>query len=256
MKKLIKLFLPKTFIEQYRSYKKQKTYKGNEVHCPICDSSYRVFGPYGIKKRENAKCFNCGSLERHRLMFIYLNERFNLFNSKSKIKLLHFAPERIFYELFSTLDSIEYFPCDLFPDNYNYNGKTKITKADITKIPFEDNSFDFIICSHVLEHIPNDHLAMTELYRVLKKNGNSLLQVPIDYSREKTYEDHTIVTPEDRLRIFGHDDHVRIYGKDYKIRLENAGFTVNELDYVSTMNEIDVRKYGLIDSELIYHCSK
>ncbi len=256
MKKLIKLILPQIVINKYRTYKKEKKYKGNNVLCPICNSSFKMFGSFGIIKRENAKCHSCGSLERHRLIFKYVNEKFNLFNSKEKIRLLHFAPEKIFYDIFSNNNNIEYTACDLFPEKYNYNGKTKITKADITKIPFSDNSFDFIICSHVLEHIPNDLIAMSELYRVLTKNGNSILQVPIDYNREETYEDHNITTPEGRLKAFGQDDHVRIYGKDYKTRLKNSGFIVNEDNYISTMEKVDVHKYGLMESELIYHCRK
>lgn len=254
MKKLIKLILPQIAINKLRTYK----YRGNNVLCPICNSSFNKFGPYGIIKRENAKCHKCGSLERHRLIFKYINEKFTLLNnnSKEKIRLLHFAPEKIFYNIFSNNNGIDYTACDLFPEKYNYNGKTEITKVDITKIPFGDNSFDFIICSHVLEHIPNDFLAMSELYRVLTKNGNSILQVPIDYNREETYEDHNITSPEDRLKAFGQDDHVRIYGKDYKTRLENSGFIVNEDNYISTMDKGEVYKYGLMESELIYHCKK
>lgn len=258
MKQLIKSILPQIAINKYRTYKNEKKYKGRDVFCPICNSSFKIFGSFGIIKRENVRCHNCGSLERHRLIFIYINEKFNLFNnsSKDKIKLLHFAPEKIFYDIFSDNNGIEYTACDLFPEKYQYNGKTEITKADITKIPFEDNSFDFIICSHVLEHIPNDRLAMSELYRVLSKNGNSILQVPIDYTREQTYEDQNITSPEERLKVFGQDDHVRIYGKDYKTRLKDSGFIVNEDNYISTLNKVDIYKYGLMESELIYHCRK
>lgn len=258
MNKLIKLRLTQIAINKYRTYKKVKKYKGDNVLCPICSSSFKMFAPYGIIKRENAKCHNCRSLERHRLLFLYINEKFNLLNnnSKEKIRLLHFAPEKIFYDIFSTNKGIEYTACDLSPENFNYNGKIEITKVDITQIPFEDNFFDFIICSHVLEHIPDDRLAMSELYRVLAKNGNSILHVPIDYNRDETYEDHNITSPKDRLNAFGQNDHVRIYGKDYKTRLKNSGFIVNEVDYISTMDKVDVFKYGLLTKELIYHCRK
>lgn len=256
MKQLIKSILPRIVINKYKAYRAYKIYKGNDVLCPICNSSFKKFAPFGTSKRESRKCHNCGSLERHRIIFLYLNEKFNFFNnnSKDKIRLLHFAPEKMFYNIFSENNGIEYTACDLFPKQYN--GKTKITKADITKIPFEDNSFDFIICSHVLEHIPNDRLAMTELCRVLSKNGNSILQVPIDYNREKTYEDPNITSPIERLKVFGHPDHVRYYGKDYKTRLESCGFIVNEDNYISTLSKNDIFKYGLIESELIYHCKK
>ncbi|WP_228851081.1 class I SAM-dependent methyltransferase [Aegicerativicinus sediminis] len=258
MKDLIKSLLPTIAIKKYRAYRTPKKYRGSDVTCPICNSSFKKFAPFGSSKRENRKCHYCGSLERHRLIFLYLNEKFNFFNKNSndKIRLLHFAPERMFYNIFSEYNGIDYFPCDLMPERMKYNGKTNITKADITDIPFQDNSFNFIICSHVLEHIPDDHLAMSELYRVLSKNGNSILQVPIDNNREKTYEDPNISSPEERMKAYGHPDHVRFYGKDYKTKLEKCGFKVNEDNFVSTLNKNDIIKYGLIESELIYHCKK
>ncbi|WP_298236980.1 class I SAM-dependent methyltransferase [uncultured Algibacter sp.] len=256
MKELIKSILPRIVVNKYRAYRAYKRYKGNSVLCPICNSSFKKFAPFGTSQRESRKCHNCGSLERHRLIFLYLNEKFNFFNnnSKDKIRLLHFAPEKMFYNIFSENNGIEYTACDLFPKEYN--GKTKITKADITKIPFEDNSFDFIICSHVLEHIPNDRLAMSELYRVLSKKGDAILQVPIDYKRDKTYEDPNINSREERLQEYGHPDHVRYYGKDYKERLESCGFTVNVDHFISTLSKNNIFKYGLLESELIYHCKK
>ena len=107
-----------------------------------------------------------------------------------------------------------------------------------------------------MEHIPNDRLAMSELHRVLSEKGNGILQVPIDYTREETYEDHNITSPEDKLKVFGHDDHVRIYGKDYQTRLEDSGFIVNPDNYIFTLNKNDIYKYSLKEGELIYHCRK
>lgn len=257
MKQLIKLVLPQVLINKYKQYEKNKNIKknkGENVHCPICNSLFEIFGPYGIVERKNAKCHNCDSLERHRLIYLYINNKLNLFDKK--IKVLHFAPEKMFYDIFSNNNKIEYTPCDLSPEIYQYNGKTKIIKVDITKIPFDDNYFDFILCSHVLEHIPNDNLAMSELYRVLSKGGNSILQVPIDDNRNQTYEDENITSPEERLKAFGQHDHVRIYGKDYKKRLLDSGFIVNEDNYITTFNKSEIYKYGLNDSELIYHCRK
>jgi len=238
---------------EYRKKRKEKIFKGNIVQCSICNSEYREFGPFGNTKRKNSKCHNCGSLERHRLVWKYIQDK-ELINKP--LRLLHFAPEKVFYKIFSEIPEIDYFPCDLHPHIYNYNGKTPVRKADITKIPFEDNSFDFILCNHVLEHIPNDSLAMAELYRVMKPNGLGIFQVPIDYDRDKTYEDFSIISPKARLKAFGRRDHVRWYGKDYKERLTNTGFEVTEDDYISSFTKEEQFKYGFDSTELIYLCKK
>jgi len=259
MKRQIKKMMPKFLLNQYRNYRlkmKLKIYQGDNVICPICNSKFKEFGPFGLVPRKNAMCYKCGSLERHRLLWMFFNEKTDLFKSNQKIRLLHFAPEKMFYDIFSTNKNIEYYPCDLFPENYAYEGNVKIKKADITDIPFEENYFDVIICNHVLEHIPDDALAMSELYRVLKKKGWAILQVPIDYNRETTYEDFSITTKEGREKAFGQNDHVRQYGRDYKDRLKKAGFIVNEDNFVKSFSSEDLFRYGLQPSELIYYCEK
>lgn len=243
------------FIQPWKRKKEEKHYKGDNVICPICESHYRMFAPYGSKQRENAKCINCGSLERHRLLWKYLVRKVNIFKM-GKIKLLHFAPEKIFYDIFSNHINIEYFPCDLFPEIYNYKGKTKIIKADITDIPFNNNHFDAILCNHVLEHIPDDFKAMSELHRVMKTDGWGIFQAPIDYKLEKTYEDFSITTTEGRAKAFGQYDHVRLYGKDYKSRLEKVGLFVIEDNFINDLSSEEIFRYGLMPSELIYYCTK
>ncbi|MDU8885479.1 class I SAM-dependent methyltransferase [Yeosuana sp. MJ-SS3] len=231
--------------------------KGNKVSCIICKSQYRVFRSYGIDVRPNALCVNCGSLERHRLIWSYIHNKTDLLKSGKKIKILHFAPEKFFYKLFDSCNHIDYFPCDIAPDIYNYkNGKTEVIKIDINHIEFNNNTFDFILCSHVLEHIEDDKQAMKELLRVMKPDGYGIFLVPLDYSREHTYEDFSIASPEERLKAFKQDNHVRIYGKDFKLRLENAGFKVNEESYAKTFTVEDIYKYGFEENEIIYHCSK
>jgi SAM-dependent methyltransferase len=185
-------------------------------------------------------------------LYLFLRENKLLFNSDKKIKLLHFAPEKFFFELFSANSNIEYYPCDLFPEIYN----NSVIKMDITNITFEEGSFDAILCNHVLEHIPEDHVAMAELYRVLKHGGWGIFQVPIDYSREKTYEDFSITDPKEREKAFGQNDHVRWYGRDYKDRLAHAKFNVTEDDYVTRFSQEEIFKYGLFKWEFIYHCKK
>lgn len=264
MKQFIKSIIPNKVIESYRTFKETQRkkkiisdFEGNAVYCPICNSSFRIFGESGLAKRTNARCHNCGSLERHRLLYLYLNETINIFSNKNKpFRLLHFAPEKVFYDKFDKNESIEYTPCDLFPENFNYEGNSKILKVDITNIPFEANSFDFILCNHVLEHIPDDNKAMKELYRVMSEDGNGIFQVPIDYSRKETYEDWSITSPKEREKAFGQNDHVRWYGQDYKDRLQKVGFTVSEVDYPSKFSSNDIFKFGLIKWEQIYHCKK
>lgn len=253
IKTIIKKITPVKFQNIIFKFNDNLRHIGNDVQCPICQSRYKIFRPYGLNK--NIGCPKCGSHQRHRLLWKYFKEK-NQIPDKKSIKILHFAPERFFYDLFSKTNNIEYFPVDLFPEIYNYNGKIKIIKVDITNIPFENNYFDIIICNHVLEHIPNDHLAMSELFRVLKKDGFSILQVPVDYNREKTYEDFKITDPKQREIAFGQTDHVRWYGRDYTERLKIAGFKVFEDDFIDTFNDKDKFKYGLMKGEIIYKCVK
>ncbi|UBZ15400.1 methyltransferase domain-containing protein [Flagellimonas marinaquae] len=238
---------------EYRKKRKEKIFKGNIVQCSICNSEYREFAPFGNTKRKNSKCHNCGSLERHRLIWKYIQDKKLI---TKPVRLLHFAPEKVFYDIFSESHDIAYFPCDLHPKVYDYKGKTIINKVYIAQIPYETDSFDFILCNHVLEHIPNDALAMSELYRVMKPNGLGIFQVPIDYNLEKTYEDFSITSPKARLKAFGRRDHVRWYGKDYKLRLADAGFEVIEDDYISSFTKEEQFKYGFDCTEKIYLCRK
>ena len=259
IKQAILKSLPGSVVRKYLKFKSRRRMRGYEgygVECPVCESAFRIFAPVGNPLRENAKCMRCELAERGRLMWLYLNETTDLFKGHSKIKLLHFAPEKIFYEKLAKRPNIEYIPCDLFPEKYIFGGKVKVKKIDITQIPFDDQSFDVILCSHVLEHITDDVLAMNELFRVMKIGGWGIFQVPIDYNRETTYEDFSLTTPEQRLKAFGQGDHVRWYGHDYKNRLEEAGFKVTADDFVKKFTDAELFKYGLDKTELIYRCDK
>lgn len=259
MKKQIKKLIPSFLIKTYRKQQIQKRIKpflGNKVYCILCGNQFTEFAPFGIVQRQNARCHACGSLERHRLLWKYTSEKTNLFTSKQRLKLLHFAPERALYENFVAQKNIEYVPCDINPTIYSYDKRATVTKVDITQIPFGDNHFDVIICNHVLEHIPDDKKAISELYRVMKKGGWGIFQVPIDYTREFTYEDFTITDPQERLKAFGQHDHVRWYGRDYKDRLKAGGFDVKEDDYIHSISPEEIFRLGLNKTELIYFCRK
>jgi len=212
-------------------------FKGHRFTDPIDGSSYRRFLPYGYQKiRENALCPGTLSLERHRLLWLYL-ERETSFLTDS-IKVLHVAPEQVFYQKFRSFSHWDYTTTDLYSPLAD-------VKADLCKLPFEDHVYDLILCNHVLEHIPDHLQALSELYRVLKKGGTLIAQVPLDLNREKTFEDPTITDPQERNRIFGQYDHVRIYGKDYFEFLNQTGFSSQCIPYTEQLNKKEIDTYAL-----------
>lgn len=215
---------------------------------PIDGKQFRTFLPYGYgKQRPNVLSPSTLSLERHRLLWLYLKNETDFFSSPQKV--LHFAPEQAFYKRFRKMTHLEYKTTDL-------NSPLADVKADICDLPFEDNSYDIIFCNHVLEHIPDDHQAMKELYRVLKPGGLGIFQIPQDLNRETTFEDDTITDKAERARIFGQYDHVRVYGRDYFDKLRAIGFQVEEVDYTSTMSEELIDKYRLAKGEILPIVSK
>ena len=226
--------------------------KGSKYIDPIDGKSFRKFLPYGYgKQRPNALSPSTLSLERHRLMWLYLQNETDFFkaNVPVKKKVLHMAPEQCFLARFKKLNHIDLITADLYSPIVD-------VKVDICELPFEENSFDIIFCNHVLEHIEDDKKAMKELYRVLKPGGFGIFQIPQDYSREKTYEDLTITLPEDRAKHFGQYDHVRIYGLDYFDRLRSVGFKVDEVNYSKKLPQQEVDKFRLMKDEILPVCFK
>ncbi|MRI01462.1 methyltransferase domain-containing protein [Kriegella sp. EG-1] len=217
--------------------------QGDKYTDPIDGKSFKSFLPYGYEsQRENVLAPATLSLERHRLLWLYLKNETNFFTAK--LNLLHFAPEQAFYKRFKSLNNLDYITTDL-------NSPLADVKADICALPFNDESFDVILCNHVLEHIPDDTKAMTELYRVLKPGGWGIFQIPQDLNRLKTFEDNSIVDKKERARIFGQYDHVRIYGRDYFNKLRSIGFAVEEIDYTSKLSTEEIEKYRLAKGEII-----
>jgi SAM-dependent methyltransferase len=223
--------------------------KGSTYTDPIDGKSFKTFLPYGYgKQRNNVLSPSTLSLERHRLLWLYLKNETNFFSkdaeSSSALRVLHFAPEQAFYKRFRKMSNLDYVTTDL-------NSPLADVKADICNLPFKDNEFDIILCNHVLEHIPDDTKAMQELYRVLKPGGFGVFQIPQDLNRESTFEDDNITDKKERAKIFGQYDHVRIYGRDYFEKLRSIGFKVEEVDYTATFSEEEITEYCLAKGEII-----
>jgi SAM-dependent methyltransferase len=218
-------------------------YKGNRFTDPIDGSSYRKFLPYGYQKlRSNALCPGTLSLERHRLLWLYLSRETDFL--KKNLRVLHIAPEQVFYATFKALKNWDYTTTDL-------HSPLADVKADICALPFENEAYDLIFCNHVLEHIPDDQKAMKELYRILKKGGTLIAQVPLDENRETTFEDDSITDKKERTQIFGQYDHVRIYGLDYYERLNAIGFDAHGIAYLNSLSKEEIQRFGLPKAERI-----
>ena len=224
--------------------------KGDKYTDPIDGKSFRKFLPYGYEnQRKNALSPSTLSLERHRLLWLYLQNETDFFSSEKTQKVLHIAPEQCFLDIFKKQKNLDYLTSDL-------ESPIADVKADICNLPFDDNSFDIIFCNHVLEHIPDDKKAMQELYRVLKTNGMGIFQIPQDLSREKTFEDNSITDKKERAKIFGQYDHVRIYGRDYFDKLRSVGFTVKEIDYTQKIAPEKLERFSLMKGEILPICYK
>ncbi|AUC23958.1 SAM-dependent methyltransferase [Polaribacter sejongensis] len=224
--------------------------KGDRFTDPIDGKSFRKFLPYGYgKQRENALSPSTLSLERHRLMWLFLRDETPFFTSTEKLKTLHIAPEQCFLDIFRKQKNLEYITSDL-------ESPIADVKADICDLPFDDNSFDVVFCNHVLEHITDDTKAMQELFRVLKKGGFGIFQIPQDLSRETTFEDDTITDRKERAEIFGQYDHVRVYGRDYFDKLRSIGFKVDEVDYTKKIAPEKLARFCLMKNEILPVCYK
>ena len=217
--------------------------KGYIYMDPIDGKSFRSFLPYGYgKQRPNVLSPSTLSLERHRILWLYLQYETKFFSEK--LKILHFAPEQCFLDRFRQLKNLDYTTTDLLSPIAD-------VKADICDLPFEDNCYDVIFCNHVLEHIPDDTKAMQELYRVMKPGGWGIFQIPQNLNRAVTFQDNTITDKSERAKIFGQYDHVRVYGRDYFDKLRSIGFKVEEVDYTNKLSAEEIDKYRLAKGEII-----
>lgn len=219
--------------------------RGRRYRCPVCGRGFRRILPYGyVRVRENALCPSCLSLERHRLLWLWLGRETDLFGRLPRV--LHIAPEVCLRSHFRRLYKgarDRYVTADL-------ESPLADLHFDVQRIPLPDASFDAVICNHLLEHVADDGLALRELRRILVPGGWGVVMCPVDYAREKTFEDDTIVDPDERTRIFGQYDHRRIYGRDYVERLSAAGFQAQEIDYKATLTAEEQRLYALSDDRI------
>lgn len=258
--KLLKYVFPHRLLKELKLSVRRIRYFGNKYYCPICKSKIRVLNPTGydlpvIKEKQivgggyrHAICPVCESSDRVRLLYLFLKNRTNFLSKK--IRLLHVAPEPPLEYVLKHQKNINYLTTDMDPGNV-------MEQMDITHIQYPENSFDAIICNHVLEHIPDDHKAMSEVYRVLKSSSWAILQVPFSKILNKTFEDPTVITLENRERIFGQTDHVRIYGQDYSDRLRRAGFDVEEYKWPDDTDlDNSNNRFGLNKEEVVFYCKK
>jgi len=223
-------------------------YRGNKYKCPGCGHSYRTFLPMqdGANPRPNIVCPGCSILERHRMLMLFLKRKTDLFQKKHRV--LYFAPEYSIQEYFKQQPNIDYVSADI--DN-----AMAMQHFDIMDIPYPENSFSAIFCSHVLAHVIDDRLALKELYRITKKGGFLLLLDPPN-DLPKTIEDKTANTPEKRLKLFGQDDRYRLYGQDFKEILTEPGYEVEEIDFVKELSREEIEKYRLSEKDRIFLCWK
>lgn len=251
MKHLIRLILnlfPRKFLQRIASWAVPVAglfYVGRGRECPMCGARYRRFMPYGyVTSREDALCPRCLSLERHRMIWLWLERHTNLFESRPR--LLHIAPEeslmRHFRKLYGSTN--DYITADL-------ESPLADEHFNVESIPMKDASFDVIICNHLLEHVDDDRKALSELYRILRPGGWGILLVPEDRSRETTFEDNSITDPKERTRLFGQYDHRRVYGRDYDDRLRDAGFEVERISFTDELNEWEQRLYAPGKDDLV-----
>lgn len=255
----IRVYNYSNFIEDNLLLSGNKIQLHGEKHCIVCKNNPSEFLPGGIEEeifkqhhiigggsRENCICPCCGSGDRERWLYYVLKNKLNMFETSGRV--LHFAPEKEVSNVLKENVEIDYYTCDIVPGRAMH-------VADITDIQFKENSFDYVICNHVMEHIVNEKKAVFEIKRVLKPNGKWIFSFPI-CTDMKTYEDDTILLPEDRLKAYGQEDHVRLYGYDYKERFENYGLQLQIFSPEKEMNEEDISKYGFIKDDVIVVATK
>jgi predicted SAM-dependent methyltransferase len=249
MKNLIKVVLKFPIINKRR-------------YCNLCNKNSAYFKTFGLENdifkkkkiisaglRKNCWCPNCYSRDRYRWTYFVIKNYTNILTQPCKV--LHFAPEMLISKkIVETNNQCEYITADL---NLRYGAKLKI---DVTNMyQFEDESFDWIIINHVLEHVKNEDSAFKELKRCIKKDGKIIFSVPYSL-KDKTFEDDSIVSPEDCTNYYGQCDHVRLYGTDLQEILEKYGFKTKKYIVKDLLPRKQYIKYGFIPLDCIWILEK
>jgi SAM-dependent methyltransferase len=247
MKDLVRKVVPARVRQKLRRTYERIRYRGKNRFCPVCGSYSARFAPGGKGTvRPDSRCPDCGALERHRLIAVFLKDWTDLYEGHG-YTFLHVAPEPSLEREFRQIPNLDYITADLLDPR-------AMVRMDITDIQYPNDYFDIIYCSHVLEHVQDDQKAMREFARVLKSTGWAVLQVPI--SGEVTFEDVNVVDPKERFRLFGQEDHVRRYGYDYKDRLTWSGFIVQEIASETVVDSDNITLMRINKGEKIFFCTK
>ena len=218
-------------------------HRGTAVTCPVCEHSFDAFKDDW--NRLDALCWRCGSHERHRAQWLLLELRPELLRDARS--LLHFSPEWCIRRRLAKVAGLRYVTADLNPEGVDL-------QLDVTRLELPDDAFDAVLCSHVLEHVPDDAAAMRELRRITAPGGFCLVMVPLALDRARTYEDPAVTAPEDRKREFLQHDHVRLYAPDIRERLQAAGFEVEVVDMHAELGADQAARYRLLASDLVFLC--
>lgn len=270
MRKQFKGYKPKDFRRAVVRKWTIRNYRGEEYLCPICDTGLSRFKPifksfmrnlaehgfvHPISSFETLNiqmylCPSCGASDRERLYALFLREQFDRIDREQKYRFIDFAPSLALSKWIRKHPCIEYVTSDLYRGDVDLN-------VDIMDMKnFEDNSIDMFLCSHILEHVPDDRKAVRELYRILKPGGFGILMVPIVSSLPTTHEDATKTTPEERTKFFAQGDHLRLYErKDYVKRLEEARFSVNRYN-IEFFGGETFHKHGIHENSVLYVVEK
>ena len=244
--------LPRTLLQRLAGWSVPMLglfHMGRGRECPICGVKRRQFLPYGyVDVRDDALCPRCLSLERHRLLWLWLQRESTLLDEGNYPVLLHIAPEiclkRVFEARYGRAGVAErYITADL-------ESPLARLHFDVQAIPMPDESVDVVICNHLLEHVEDEGRALAELHRIMRNGGWGILLAPVDLSRETTDEDDGTATPAERTRRFGQYDHHRAYGRDYAERLRKAGFVVEDADYSATLPTDERKRNALCDDHI------
>jgi len=269
VKAFLKKILPGKQSRQLRTrylYLRGLCYRGKNYYCPFCNHSYRKLLPGGFNLpviesmqiigaglRQNMVCPGCGSTDRDRLLYVYLNQKKVL--DKKGLRILHIAPEPMLAQYIASNNPAEYICGAMYHEGVYYG--TDLVIMDVQQIPFPPNAFDLLICNHVLEHVADDLLAMQEIYRVMDKGGIGILQVPWSPMLDTTITDESITSREGREAVFGQFDHVRLYGKDYPAQLEKAGFTLSKVSATELLTEENTKRdFAINQKEVIFVVEK